>query len=284
MNTPPPPVRSAWPVARVLAPLLVAAPLLTGCADLGLSSGSGSHPIPVAETIRMGNATLAGGDPVTAIALFERALQGQPDNYDAQLGLAAAQLRADRSDTAQLSYDKAAALRPDAVEPPLALGRIALRQRRLTEAETRYTQAKALAAPDDTRPLVGLGATFDLAGKRAEAQRCYRQALAIRPDDDASNNLALSLALGGNPREAVGILIDIVQKPGAPPQTRHNLALAYGLMGNMAAAENVLAGSLPPEAIRNDLRYYTQLRAGLADPHPAVASRAAAEAPAGKAP
>lgn len=276
----PRPVRPAprLPALLLATVSLLAAPLLSGCADLGLSSDSGSHPIPVAETVRMGNATLVGGDPITAIALFERALQGQPDNYDAQLGLATAQLRAERTDAAQISYGKAAALRPDAVEPPLALGRIALRQRRLTEAETRYTQARALAAPDDTRPLVGLGATFDLAGKRAEAQRCYRQALAIRPDDDASNNLALSLALGGNPREAVGILLDILQKPGAPPQTRHNLALAYGLMGNMAAAENVLMGSLPPDAIQNDLRYYTRLRAELADPHPGP-DKAAGAAP-----
>jgi len=229
--------------------------------------------IPAKESVRMGNASLSGGDAVGAINFYQQALKGKPDDYDASLGLADALMRSGESSAALKAYARAAEINPKAVEPLLGQGRIAIMQRRFADAQAAYNHAADLTGRTDPRPLVGLGTIQDLCGNPAAAQELYLKALALKPDDvSARNNLGLSLALSGNPRAAVDILMEIVQSPSAPSKARHNLALAYGLMGNTDASENVLSTDLDAGSIQNDLRYYAMLRQRLAEspPPPAV--------------
>jgi Flp pilus assembly protein TadD len=101
----------------------------------------------------------------------------------------------------------------------------------------------------------------DLQGQFDEAQALYREALAAHPEDAAArSNLGLSLALAGQPREAVNVLLDVATRPSAPPQARQNLALAYGLMGNDEAAESVLSTEMERTAVRTNLDYYRYVR------------------------
>jgi Flp pilus assembly protein TadD len=53
------------------------------------------------------------------------------------------------------------------------------------------------------------------------------------------NNYGLSLALAGNHDEALELLSAVVDEPGATARNRQNLALAYGLAGNLVAAERI---------------------------------------------
>ncbi|EPY01124.1 tetratricopeptide repeat protein [Magnetospirillum fulvum] len=225
--------------------------------------------IPAKESVRMGNASLSGGDAVGAINFYQQALKGKPDDYEASLGLADALMRSGESAAALKAYVRASEINPTAVEPLLGQGRIAIMQRRFADAQTVYNHAAELTGRTDPRPLVGLGTIQDLCGNSASAQELYLKALALKPDDVAArNNLGLSLALSGNPRAAVDILMEIVQSPSAPSKARHNLALAYGLMGNTDASENVLSTDLDAGSIQNDLRYYAMLRQRLAESPP----------------
>ena len=266
---------------RSLAVLVAAcaAALTGGCADQAAPPGTeaaGRH-IPAPDSVRMGRATLTGGDPRGAIGFYEQALKARPDDYDANLGLADALARIGEVSAARKTYQRAAALNPGAIEPVLAQARLATRQRQLDEARRLFAQAATLAGADDPRALAGLGAVNDLDGRGEEARDCYRRALAIRPDDLATrNNLALSLALSGNPRQAIDLLLELAQNPSAPPQARHNLALAYGLLGNTEASENVLSADLDAGSVQNDLRYYAMLRQRLAEPPPPPPQPAAA--------
>lgn len=250
-------------------PLLIAALMAACCSGCQtLLPEMGNKGLASANSARLARATLTGGDAAGAISLFEAALRTTPDDYNSRLGLAEAQFRAGDLDSARVNFTKAAALRPDALDPVLTLARIATLQRHLDEACRRYSDARSRADRSDPRPLVGLGAVYDLEGDPGKAQALYREALDARPDDLAArNNLGLSLALSGHPRQAVEVLLDLSRNPAAPPQTRQNLALAYGVMGNRQASESVLlSGDLDARAVQTNLAYYDMLRHRLSAP------------------
>ena len=71
------------------------------------------------------------------------------------------------------------------------------------------------------------------------------------PDAAAANvNLALSLALSGDPRQALAILRPIALSPGASPRMRQDLAVALVLAGEDEEAGRVLHTDMPqPEAL-----------------------------------
>jgi len=251
----------------LMALVVLTAGMLGGCAGTG-GKDEAQKQIPAKESIRMARATMTGGDARSAIGFYEQALKVHPDDYAATLGMADALYLTGEIVAADGSYARAAELDPKAIDPILARARIATRQRRLDEAWSLYSRADAVAGGSDPRPPAGQGVINDLRGKPEAAQDCYRRALAIRPDDlSARNNLGLSLALSGRPRQAIDVLLAIVQNPASPPQARHNLALAYGLLGNAVAAENVLSTDLDAGSVQNNLHYYVMLRRRLAEPH-----------------
>jgi Flp pilus assembly protein TadD len=105
--------------------------------------------------------------------------------------------------------------------------------------------------PHNVAVLIDLGIARDLLGQHAEAQRAYRQALAVEPGRTAASvNLALSLALSGDPRQALAILRPIALSPGASPRVRQDLAVALVLAGEDEEAGRVLHTDMPqPEAL-----------------------------------
>lgn len=236
--------------------------MLAACADHSALRDKIASASPADDgTLRMAEATRQGGDLGTAVNLYQQVLKRHPDNQAARLGLAETQLAAGEPERARLTYAEAAQRTPNSVEPLLGLARIAVMKRELTAAETYYVQAQPLADTKDIRALYGLGVTRDMQGRHQEAQELYRRALAQQPENSAvRSNLGLSLALSGDPRQAVNMLLEIATAPSAPPQARQNLALAYGLLGNMEAAETVLANDLQRPVVQNNLHYYDYLR------------------------
>ena len=73
------------------------------------------------------------------------------------------------------------------------------------------------ARPKDLKLLVNLGAAHDAMGHGDIAQRLYREALVVAPDDSvASCRLASSLYARGKHHEAVGLLRGVIQRsPGS---------------------------------------------------------------------
>ena len=103
---------------------------------------------------------------------------------------------------------------------------------------------------------------FDLAGQHEAAQDAYRAGLQIAPDSMLlRNNLGLSLALSGKHAEAIEMLRAVADEPGAKARNRQNLALAYGLAGDLTAAERISRLDPDEESVQNNLSYFAALAA-----------------------
>ena len=96
-------------------------------------------------------------------------------------------------------------------------------------------------SPDqpDWHILSAQGAVLDQMGRHAEAQRYYRTALKIVPDEPSVlSNLGLSYALSKDLPDAETTLRRAAAQNPVDPRVRQNLALVVGLQGRFAEAEN----------------------------------------------
>ena len=76
-------------------------------------------------------------------------------------------------------------------------------------------------------------------------------ALGVDPDMRAAQvNLALSLAMSGQSRDAVQLLRPLASKPDASQQLRHDLAAVLTMSGSRTEAEQILSKDLPPEQVQ----------------------------------
>jgi Flp pilus assembly protein TadD len=247
--------------------------LLTGCANepqVQTRPVLSERGTDKSTDLRIAESALDSGDTSLAISLFERTLKADPHSLPAELGLADAIYQTGDLPRAGVLYRQVAAAAPDDPRAQLGLARVALRERRLDDAVARYRRLLQ-THPDSAAVAEGLGAALDLQGRHGDAQAVYRTALARHPEvQGLKTNLGLSLILDGHAREGANVLLDIAGLPDAPPQAREDLALAYGLLGNGEAAKRILAADMPDASAEDNLRFYQNLRARLADPAPAA--------------
>jgi Flp pilus assembly protein TadD len=79
------------------------------------------------------------------------------------------------------------------------------------------------------------------------------------------NNLGLSLAFAGHYKGAIEILRPLALRPGASARDRQNLALAYGLSGDVDQAKKFARMDMDSREVERNLSYYAALRS-IADP------------------
>jgi|GEM_PF-3907028 len=114
--------------------------------------------------------------------------------------------------------------------------------------------------PSDAGTLNGLAVCNDLIGQHTEAQKWYRQAIAASPmDTNLKSNYGLSLALSSKPREAIEILHEVVESESATTRDRQNLAMAYGLAGDMDTASKLFSQDLGQSEVRTNLAFVHKL-------------------------
>ena len=151
-----------------------------------------------------------------AIPLYERALQANPNGVEAKLGLGQSYLdarpgrRGRRACSATCSTE--AQRRPGGaaraghghdLDGPGAARRTAARGGRA---------GRSARLPHAQR----LGVVLDMQGRHAEAQARYRQGIELAPDFVAlRTNFGLSLAISGQPQEAITQLVPLVGSRGA---------------------------------------------------------------------
>lgn len=161
---------------------------------------------PVAQVhakVESGYAAYVAGDLATARTEYEQALRDEPANRDAQLGLAALDVKAGRYEAAEGAYLRLLQANPRDVEAQAAL--IALRGGRLDPlvAESRV---KSLLAAEPRAHVLNftLGNQLAQQGRWAEAQQEYFKAFSAEPDNaDFAYNLAVSLDHLRQPRLAL---------------------------------------------------------------------------------
>jgi len=255
--------KKCWLVAGLTLGVL----LLSGCAGGG--PGLSQVPLPGSNNetndLRLGDTALNSGSLEMASSLYEKTLKGDPKSLEATLGLANVALRTGDLERARLIFLRAQDLAPTDIDAKIGLARVAVRQRHFDEAIALYHKTQAIQ-PDNSTAAAGLGTALDMQGHHAEAQAVYRQALLEHPDAQPVRvDLGLSLVLDQKPREGAEILLQVANLPDAPPEARQDLALAFGLIGNIDAAKQILARDLPPANVNDDLRFYAAVRQAYAE-------------------
>lgn len=230
-----------------------------GIAPIQPMTASSSTLSPEAE-IHIADSALQSGNVDLATNIYTQVLQTNPTSVPGLTGLGDTLYAVGDYTRAVVYYDKALAL--DSKNLPAMLGdaRVAIRQRRLDDAVTAYRKILKLS-PNNPLAAAGLGTALDMQGNHDEAQAVLRAALQATPGDPRlETNLGLSLIMAGKPREGANVLLDVTHFPAAPPEAREDLALAYGLLGNNAAAEEILDADLPKQSAQDNLRYYAAQR------------------------
>lgn len=244
---------------------------LAGCASL---PSTAIRPVEtavdktalMAGELRIADSALHSGDIPVARSLYRDLSQSHPHVADVWQGLGDTYFLTGDYESARAAYAQAGQIDPTQLGPRLAQARVDVRLRQFEQAIARF-QAILGETPDQPIALAGLGVVYDLQGRPELAQQTYRKGLTAHPGDEAlRTNLGLSLALNGKPREAVNVLLGHSGVVGGLPQTRDNLALAYGVLGREDAAEDILLSYQPRGLVQDNLEFYRYLRDRLEQP------------------
>ncbi len=234
----------------------------------------------------LGVAYLQSGDSVKAAAVFQTLATQYPASADYAYKYAIALEKGGQHAAAAAAFEKAAALEPkngqlpldagllyhqvgnDAKAVPLLKAALALAPSAgdqfnaytaLAEAATtakqsdetiRYTVLASQAKPGDFNTVANLGIMQQNAGKKAEAEATYRQAIALKADSPKSlasvqSNLAMLLTADGKLSEAAPLLVQATQNDPSSVGLQDNLGAVYEKMGKkpeaLAAYQQALA-------------------------------------------
>ncbi len=252
----------------VRATIMIAAAIaLAGCAapsakDAGAANSSASAPDQgeIGPALRLARAARDAGDFASSISLFRSVLAAKPDDPALLVELGDTLLAAGMMDDAIDVYarvGKTSAARPAAV---LGLTRAYLALSQPAKALD-YAEEAVQLSPQDARAVIARGVSLDMLDRHTEAQAAYRAVLRAAPLSVAArNDLALSLAMTGQLAEALAFIEPMARSPAAKPQTRQNLALIYGLMGDSGRAAAMSRMDLDEATTAANLSFFERLR------------------------
>ncbi|MDA5193779.1 tetratricopeptide repeat protein [Govanella unica] len=218
--------------------------------------------VSVADKMRV------GGNYVAALQLYQQARDREPDHLGAMMGQAETFLVIGAAEEAERRYrevldligrkgDKSGNLGVAAA----GVARALMRQNRAGEALPFFDQAIAAGAAN-AEFFNYYGVTLDLLGRHDEAQLQYGKGLDLNRDDAAlTNNLALSFALSEHYDTAVRLLSAVVTAHPEAAAARKNLALVYGLSGDMTAAAGLAGANQKPAEAEAQIRSIRQIAA-----------------------
>ncbi len=250
---------------------ILATVFLVGCADdplktelfkkrEGAKSAVTASDQLVTRSLDLATQARSKGDSLAAASLYRQVIAQNPDNLEAQIGLGHVLLDADEVGEAENVAKRLLTGRPQDDRVLALSARVSIRRNDLETATTRLALAEAIA-PNSRDVLVTHGILYDLRGDHVAAQESYNKALRTAPEDRAAlSNLALSVLASGDPARAAAMYEGMMKEGANSAQIRHNLALAYGLLGRDAEARKLLSGDLTGTPLESTLAYYQWLR------------------------
>ena len=223
--------------------------------------------------MQQGNYAAAERDYLTAVGLSN-------GHIDAHLGLARLYAKQALPEKESAILTRALVLQPNHALANYLLGKRLLAENRNAEARERFTRGLR-TQPSNIDLIVGSAVAEDMLGNHEKAQAIYNRLMRENAKSDLSGlrtNLAMSYLLSGQPQKAVDTLKAEAKKPEASAVTRHNLALAYGLLGRMGDAKKLLEGEIDEETrLLTVARLKEYIKAREAGEHPAVPKASIAE-------
>ena len=243
-----------------LAPILSAglALVVAACgADIGDRFNGDSYDV----SLKRADEARKAGDFDSAIPLYGRALQINPDGVDAKVGLGQVYLSLGAPDEAAAMFREVLDKKSgnQMARRGLALALISMGQTMLAQQQLEA----ALRADDrDYRTLNAYGVLLDMEGRHVDAQARYRQGIELAPDFvPLRSNFGLSLAISGQAQEAIAQLAPLAASRAADGRVRQNLAFAYAMNGDLENCLMVSRRDLSEVSAQQQLSYFLQLKA-----------------------
>jgi Flp pilus assembly protein TadD len=254
-------------IASILR-LCVVAVLLSGCASI---ADSGAQAIR--ETLQQAAvATEAEGDYAAAANHYRNLVDRRPDDLEAILGLARNLRYSGHAKTAVEVLDASAATFGDAPTFVVERGKANLASGNVNEAINWLANARA-KDEKNWEIHAALGIAYDLTEAFAKARESYDRALQLSKDNPVVlNNMAISAALAGDVERAIATLENAPPAARRSAQVRQNLALFYGIKGDMDKAEALAKMDLDEASVRNNLAVFSRFHIRRPQP-PAPATR-----------
>lgn len=232
-----------WPLSIGVTYLALLGMLaLNSCVNQ--KSAVADAPLSEDAIVRLADKMRGQGDMTMAADFYQRALERDPKNVPAYLGLASLYEQAGQSEQAGRYYLEA--IRQDGrnANTRRAYARLLMTQGQYGAAAEQY-QAALTRDGDDARARNGLGVALDQQNQHGAAQEQYRKVLTHDHDNmTALNNLGLSLLSSGDAPGAIKILAPAAESLKLTPSLRQNLALAYVMDGQDAMALGLLRRDL----------------------------------------
>jgi Flp pilus assembly protein TadD len=240
------------------------APIFSAVMALFLAACSGNsgpyYGDNYTTVLQQANQARQSGDFDSAIPLYGRALQANPEGVEAKLGLGQCYLSIGAGEEAAAQFREVLAKRSGDTVAMRGLAGALLSQGQPTLAE-KQAEGALQADGRDYRALNVMGVALDMQGRHAEAQVRYRQGIEMAPTYvPLRSNVGLSLAISGQPQEAVAQLAPVASGSGADGRLRQNLAFAYAMAGDMTNALLISRRDLPEASAQRQLSYFIQLR------------------------
>jgi Flp pilus assembly protein TadD len=206
-------------------------------------------------------------EPLARAAFWARETDVDPKDAEAGLKLSQALRALGRNDEAVAAADRILVVYPDNEDALLELARADIARNQGFFALDSLKRASAVA-PKDWRAPSLMGVALAQISRTDEAREAWQAALRLSPNNPAVlTNLAMSYVEKGDAASAEPLLRTAAAQPGATLQTRENLALVLGLQGKTAEAERLIRQDLPPELAERNLAW---LKARTADPQTAT--------------
>lgn len=216
---------------------------LFGCAN-DISNKESDHLIRVAQKAR------ETGNSEAAINFYKKAKEINENDPQIYLGIAEVYIDMKLLDAAT-EYLKMAEERSAPISKLCYLrGKIYLLSNQLDLAKKEFLKSDC---PDC---LNALGAMYDNSGDHEKAQRLYKRVISKDPNYiDAYNNLGLSMLLCKKYKEAIFYLENACSFPNANASYRGNLALGYGLCGDVKKAKEIYAKDFEGDELDEKVAY-----------------------------
>jgi Tfp pilus assembly protein PilF len=217
--------------------------------------------IPAARLVETAKGLLEREQHRNAAQLFVQALDQQPDNAEAKLGLAETYLATGAVRQAQAAFDELAAGGPATVEIAAKQG-LGISLLLIGQADKAQDVLLRVvdADPSAWRAWNALGRCHDLKERWTEAEQAYAMALKAKPDAYAvHNNAGMSLLAQARHGEAEGRFLDALALRPDFDLARNNLRFALALQGRYRDAF-AGAGRQELPAVLNNVGYAAMLR------------------------
>jgi Flp pilus assembly protein TadD len=233
-------LRDGIKLAAVIVPLSVAA-----CAP----SAPPAPTLAGEPRLRLGQAAEESGDLGMAENMYAAASAAAPKDASIQLRYADVLVRSGKVGEAREVLARHLDTVSDQQQLRDGLGSIDVLAGEPARAIGEFDTGLA-ADPNDIRALVNKAVALDLLGHHGEAQTLYRRALILIPGDAVVvNNLALSMLLGGQAREAAEVVATLRNRSDVLPRIRASVGVVLAADGDLAGARAMIGSAESDEQL-----------------------------------